>query len=762
MTGGVSIESSGGRRAGDEGLLRGDLERHLEKAGRGGVAEADVENWAAERGLADLLEGALDALRREGTAVRWNRRWLAVRHTDWTPGKVRAVSRGGALLLTGLAGEAGYFIPERGLKGARDGDQVLVKPSGPAKARRRSSRDRGRLPEASVVKILSRGFETLVGYVDEDDPRELVPFDSRTRLVARLERSSRSLAGRFVSVRLDRSARSGAAKVPAAVEKDLGPPDEPGTDVRVVLEHFGIPDEISEAAKTAAAELPDEPRAEDLAGRRDLRSWPTITIDGATARDFDDAISVSRRRNGFSLAVHIADVGHYVREGSVLDLEAYERGTSVYFPDRAIPMLPEALSNGLCSLKPGVDRLTMTAFLEFSRDGKLERRRFAETVIRSDRRFTYSEVRDLLEGTAPGGVDREAPETALKELLETARDLMAILFRRRTERGSIDFDLPEGNVILDTEGVTVGVKPGERNVAHRIIEEFMISANEAVAAELEGAEVPALYRVHTEPDRARFEELKSFLEPLGIPLDLGPEELHPSHLQEVLERVRGHDEEPFVATLILRSMKRAAYDPECLGHYALSSRHYTHFTSPIRRYPDLVVHRGLKRRLCGRPWSDEERAALVERLPAMAEHTSSMERRAERAERALLQWKVIRLLAPRVGEVFVGRVTGVQKFGLFIQLEDYYVDSLLPIAALTDDYYRFEPENHRLVGRSGRVLRLADRLEVVLDKADPIRRLLTVRPAGAGFEPPSGDSPGTSRRSSGSQPSRRRKRRRDW
>ena len=371
----------------------------------------------------------------------------------------------------------------------------------------------------------------------------------------------------------------------------------------------------------------------------------------------------------------------------------------------------------------------MSAFLEFSAAGELLKRSFAESVIRSDRRFTYSEVHALLEGDDAGGKTDYVGDPKLYQLLQTARELTALLFERRTRRGSIDFDLPEGNVILDTEGVTVGVKPGERNLAHRMIEEFMIAANEAVASELVGAEAPALYRVHTEPDRARFEELRSFLEPLGIPFELGPEEVHPTHLQEVLRRVQGHAEEQFVNTLILRAMKRALYEPDCKGHYALASRYYTHFTSPIRRYPDLIVHRALKRLIAGAEWKETEKAALRGRLPAIAEHSSDTERRAERAERALLQWKVVRLLAPRQGEVFSGRVTGVQPFGLFVQLEDYYVDGLLPIAALTDDYYTYEAEKHRLVGRRGKAHRLADRLDVVLKNADPIRRFLDLEPA---------------------------------
>ncbi len=724
-----SSAASEGRRAGDEGRARAELSQLLDAAGRRGLAAADLESWAAERGVADLLERLIDDLVGEAVIARWNRRWLAVRHTDWTAGRVRAQSRGGALLLTGLGGEAGYFLPARGLKGARDGDLVLVKPlRGRGRGRNdRRSGGRQRLPEASVLQVLSRGSTELVGFIDENSPKELVPFDSRSRLAVLLPDGADRLKGRFVAARLDPEVQGGTGRVPVIALQDLGALEDAGTDVKVILRHFGIPEAISEASLREAASRPTEPRPEDLADRRDLRGELTITIDGASARDFDDAITISRRGDRFSLGVHIADVAHYVTEGSALDLEAYERGTSVYFPDRAIPMLPEKLSNGLCSLRPDVDRLTLTAFLEFSATGELLKRVFAETVIRSDRRFTYDEVRDILEDERGARALADAPD--LLDLLRTGESLMRLLLARRVERGSIDFDLPEGDVILDTDGVTIGVKPGERHVAHRMIEEFMIAANEAVAAELVGAEAAALYRVHTEPDRSRFEELKSFLEPLGIPLELGPEKLHPSHLQEVLRRVEGHVEEPFVATLILRAMKRALYDPECLGHYALASRSYTHFTSPIRRYPDLVVHRALKRLLSGSPPEMAEEAIRHARLEPIAEHTSATERRAERAERTLLQWKLVRLLAPREGEIFPGRVTGVQPFGLFIQLENFYVDGLLPIASLTDDYYTFEAEKHRLVGRSGRVFRLADRLDVRLTKADPLRRMLTLGPA---------------------------------
>ena len=482
----------------------------------------------------------------------------------------------------------------------------------------------------------------------------------------------------------------------------------------------------------AAAALPEDPEPGDWAGREDLRSTLLVTIDGATARDFDDAVSLERVRGKggadlFRLGVHIADVAHYVAEGSPLDLEAYRRGTSVYYPDRAVPMLPERLSNGLCSLRPEVPRLTLSVFLEVDGEGQVRTRRFARTVIRSARRMTYDEVRRLLEEPREG--DEAAYGPVLPMLREMA-ELMGVLLDARMRRGSIDFDLPEGDVILDTDGTTVGIKPGERHVAHRIIEELMIAANEAVAFELASHEVPALYRVHDAPGRSDLEELKETLQAVGVRLKGELENLHPSALQEVLSRVAGTPEEPFVSALVLRTMQRAVYQPECRGHYALASRYYTHFTSPIRRYPDLVVHRALKALAAGRERGGEEERRLAELMPGIGEHTSFTERRAEHSERELLQWKKVRFLAQRVGETFHGRITGVQPFGLFVQLDGLYVDGLVPIRLLEDDYYVFEPATHRLVGSdTGRVFQLADPLEVRLVGASMRHRGLDLVPA---------------------------------
>ncbi len=759
---------------GGEALVRAAVAEAIERSGRKGIEAARLGERLDGRFPPETWRRALEELEADGLAVEWNRRWLALRWTDWRVGVAQLLDGGDALIRSGERGEVGWFVGRRGLKTARDGDTVLIKPVRGRRAGRGSD-----LPPATVVKVLRRGITRVVGTLELSETRRwLIPFDPKTSLDLEVEGGDDLLEDQYVVAEVVGDGRPRGGPLRGRVGEVLGAADSPGVDVLVVLRHLDIPDRFPERVLAEAEGFPADPGPEDWRGREDLRQRVAVTIDGETARDFDDAISVERRPGGgFRLGVHIADVSHYVGEGSTLDLEAYRRGTSVYFPDRAVPMLPEALSNGLCSLRPEVPRLTLSAFLDIDPGGRVTSRRFAETVIESHRRLTYTEVRRLLEEPAPGDAGEYG---AVLPLLASARELMEVLHRTRVERGSIDFDLPQGDVILDTDGVTVGVKPGERNVAHRIIEECMIAANEAVALELDGREADALYRVHEAPDPTDLEELKEILRSLGIALKGDLTDLHPSALQKVLARVEGRPEEPFVSTLVLRAMRRAAYEPLCRGHYALAARHYTHFTSPIRRYPDLLVHRQLKAEVLGRDPGAAERARLGERLGAIAEQTSSTERRAERAERLILQWKLVRLLADRVGEEFTGRITGVQPFGLFVQLVDFYVDGLVPIRSLADDFYVFDQEKHRLSGREhGHVFRLADEVRVVLTGVDARRRGLDLAIAGMPEPPPRrerrerpgrpprrgrGDRPGPPR-GSGAGPSRkgrseRRRRRR--
>jgi ribonuclease R len=693
---------------------------HLQGAGRRGLSAEELWDRLGAEALpwafgVEEVERALAGLAAEGLAVEVEGRWVPVEATPWEAGTVELVDGGNAVVRSDS--EPAWFVRRRHLRGALDGDTVLLRPLS-----RRRPMGGGRLPEAAVVRVLARRRPTLVGNTEADDEgrRWLVPYDPRLDLDLEVEGAERLPEESFVVVAVE--ARSRVVEV-------LGDPVVPGVDVKVVLRHYGIPEDFPPEALAEAVPLPPDPDPKDWAGREDLRAARVITIDGESARDFDDAVAVEPLPDGgFRFAVHIADVSHYVREGSALDLAAYERGTSVYYPERAVPMLPEALSNGLCSLKPRVPRLALSAFLEVGPDGRVRSRRFAETVIESQRRMTYDEVRRLLEDPRPG--DHEEYGEILPMLADLRR-LMEILLAVREARGSIDFDLPEGDVELDTDGVVVGVVPGERHVAHRIVEELMIAANEAVAETLVGADAAALFRVHDPPSPERLAELREILAGLGIRLAGDLSDLAPAALQEVLRKVAGRPEEHFVTTLVLRSMQRAFYDPECRGHYALASRYYTHFTSPIRRYPDLVVHRRLKDLLAGRAADEAARTRIPERLPEMAEHASSTERRAEQSERDLLQWKKVRFLAGRVGERFPGRVTGVQPFGLFVQLDGYYVDGLVPIRTFGDDYYRCEPEAHRLVGeRHGRVFQLGDPVEVDLVGVDLRHRGLDFKLAG--------------------------------
>jgi ribonuclease R len=709
---------------GAQGFVRERLRSTLEKARQQGVERAEL---AAALPF-DLPEGDLDRalkdLVREGIAVERRGRWLAVEHSPLATGIVEILPDDDAVVRPPRGAHGGrpgasWYVAGSRLRGALDGDRVLVQERG----RRHKDLPGRRLPEANVVAILERRNDTVVGSVelDRDDRKYLVPYDPKNKLDIELVNPLDAEVGDWAVVRLTSGA---GAFAEGEIVQVLGPSTEPGVDTEVVLHHYRIPQEFPADVLAALEALPAEPREEDWRGREDLREVEVVTIDGPTARDFDDAVAVEKLGGGrYRLSVHIADVAQYVPEGSPLDLEAYRRGTSVYFPERAVPMLPEKLSNGLCSLRPDVPRLALSVFLDVDGEGHVVRRRFAETVIRSHRRMTYDEVRRILEEPEP----RDAREYgSLVEHLRTMRELAALLLARREERGSIDFDLPEGDVILDTDGVVVGIKPTERNVAHRIIEDFMIAANEAVAEELETKSQPALYRVHDVPEADDLEELREVLSNLGLKLKGDVNDLPPAELRRVLQAVAGRPEEEFVHTLVLRTMKQARYADECRGHYALASRYYTHFTSPIRRYPDLVIHRRLKAMLRRSPKEAREAAAetlLPERLPAIGTHTSTLERRAEQAERDVLQWKKIRYMAEHVGERFAGRITGVQPFGLFVRLEPHLVDGLVPIRSMHDDFYVFEAQHHRLVGdKRGRVFKLGDAVEVILEKVDYLHR----------------------------------------
>ncbi len=497
----------------------------------------------------------------------------------------------------------------------------------------------------------------------------------------------------------------------------LGRLGDPGVDVLVVARKYGLVLEFPEPVAEAARRLPEAVPRSEASRRERFDDPPPVTIDGETARDFDDAVAVAQSPDGgFRLFVHVADVSWFVKRGTPLDREAQRRGTSVYFPERVLPMLPERLSNDLCSLRPHEDRLVQTVVLDLDREGRVRGARFSEGVIRSAARLTYTRAARVVEGDdhVPG-VPR-----AVVPMLRLANRLRERLEARRHERGSVDFDLPEPEILLDVEGVMTGITVSPRNDAHRMIEEFMIAANEAVAGHLASIGAPCLYRVHESPDPAKMEALGEFARALGLALGADPEKIRPRDLQRFLARAEAMPEYPVLAQVVLRSMKQARYSVENVGHFGLASEVYAHFTSPIRRYPDLAVHRILRASRHGRRDALE---SLGRGLEEIAESCSRLERDAEAAERELLTWKKVAFMKGKEGEIHEGLVTGVAPFGLFVQLAETLVEGLVRMEALGREFWDFLSSRHEIRGRrSGRSFRLGERLKVRVLRVDPIRR----------------------------------------
>lgn len=620
----------------------------------------------------------------------------------------------------------GFVIPDRPLEGATGdifiaganlnqaihGDRVV--------ARIESTRD-GRA-EGRIVRILERGASTIVGRfeMDESGMGFLVPFDRRLIMDVLIPAGEQSTAkaGDMVVVEITRwptPTRSPLGRVLDVV----GGIDEPGVDTEIIIRKYGIPDEHGADAIEEARRLGKTVKDKDVRGRTDFRPLTTVTIDGEHARDFDDAITIERLPNGrYWLGVHIADVAHYVPEGSALDEEAYERATSVYFPERAVHMFPSELSTGLCSLNPQVDRLVQSCLMEIDRQGTVVRYELHDGIIHSDARMTYTDVNGILTDRDPELMQKYAK---LVPMFETMRELFDILHQRRRRRGSIDFDLKEPEIVLDDEGMVEAITALERNVAHRIIEEFMLAANETVAQHLDEHDVPTLYRIHEPPDPLKVEQFEEFIATMGYSLGAPPDAVRPKHFQRLIERIQGKPEEKPIAFLMLRTMQKARYDASNLGHFGLAASSYTHFTSPIRRYPDLVVHRTLRESRTG--MSTERREELIDELPETARHTSERERRADEAERELVQWKKVRFMADKVGDEFEGYITGVTAFGLFIELVEHFVEGMVHVSTMADDYYRFVERAHILRGENtGRVYRLGDKVRVQVIKVDMERR----------------------------------------
>ena len=605
------------------------------------------------------------------------------------------------------------YIAAANLTEAMHGDRVLV----------RVERQTPRGLEGRIVRILARARDTVVGRFETDAAglAYVVPFDRRITADIQVPAGQSSSAdlNDMVVVQITRWPTATRGPVGHVVEV-LGNINEPGVDTQIIIRKHNIPDAHSDESVEEARRLGSTVKPADITGRTDFRPVTTVTIDGEHARDFDDAITLKKLPDGhYWLGVHIADVSHYVKEGSALDEQAYERGTSVYFTERAVHMFPSELATGLCSLNPHVDRLVQSCLMEVDRRGNLVRYEMHDGVINSDARMTYTAVNAILTDHDARTI---AEYTELAPLFELMRELFETLNARRRRRGSIDFDLPETEVILSEYGEIEAIVPAERNIAHRLIEEFMLLANETVAGHLVDGAVPSLHRVHEAPDVKKVAEFEAFIEPLGYGLGASGRSVTPKKFQKLIDRIRGTPEERPIAAVMLRTMQKARYDAASLGHFGLAAEHYTHFTSPIRRYPDLVVHRMLRESRRG-PMTGSRREELDEKLPEVARHTSEMERRADDAERELLQWKKVRFMADKVGDEYEGYITGVAAFGLFIELIEHYVEGLVHVSSMADDYYRLLEQQHVMRGENTKkVYRLGDKVRVQVVRVDMERR----------------------------------------
>lgn len=657
------------------------------------------------RDLKDVLAELVDA----GKLYRVKRgRYAPPEKINVTTGRF-VVGRRGARILPDDRAETALFVPFDRDGGALDGDrvagQILARGSGP-------------LPEGEVIRVLERAHEHIVGtlHVNRDVSR-VAPLDPQIRrdCYVSSDRLGGAEEGDVVVVDIT-SYGDSRRMMRGEIREVLGKYDSPGVDVLVVLKEFGLPTRFPGEVDEAAKRLPKAPREADFANRVDMRTVPTFTIDPAEAKDFDDALSIERREDGtLDVGIHIADVSHYVETGSVIDQEAYRRATSVYLVDRVIPMLPEQLSNELCSLVPNEDRLAFSVLLRLDASVRIRSVRFARTVIRSRRRFAYQDVQALLDGAKPSKADRP--------FLEPLRDLAALsdtLIERRSARGSLDFDLPGSRVELDESGFPIDIQRAQRLAAHRLVESFMLLANECVAKRLRRVKWPALFRVHEAPDPLATEELRASLARFGIHLR-GKKNMpiKPTALQAALAESSELRAAEVVHTLVLRSMKRALYDTSPDGHFGLATTDYTHFTSPIRRYPDLVVHRVMKAYLGeGKPPYDEEAHA-----ESVAQHCSERERVAEEAERTSVELKKVQFMSRKIGERFQGRIVAVTGFGFFVELDRYHVSGLVHLNRLEDDYYLFDAERLSLLGeRTGRQFRIGDAVTVDVARTDLPRR----------------------------------------
>ena len=608
--------------------------------------------------------------------------------------------------------EQDLFIPEEGVNGAFNRDTVAVRLSGPKQGKRQ---------EAEVTQIISRGTTSLVGiYQHAGNYGFVIPDNEKfaSDIFVPKERSKGAVTGHKVVVEL--TDYGDLSKNPEGrVAEILGHVNDPGVDILSIVKGFELPLGFSEKVINQAKRVAKDVSDKDREGRKDLRNVTMVTIDGEDAKDLDDAVSLSKEGDQYLLGVHIADVTNYVQENSALDHEALERGTSVYLVDRVIPMLPHALSNGICSLNMGEDRLALSCLMTLDQKGTVISYEIAETVINVDRRMSYTDVNRVLTG------DEEAVKAYedLAPMFLLMKELADLVRERRRSRGSIDFDFPESKILLDEDGVPISIKPYERNAATKIIEDFMLLANETVAQHFYWMDLPFVYRTHDKPDPEKILKLAAFINNFGyhIKVKSGDNEVHPKEIQKLLGKIEGDAHEALISRLTLRSMKKAQYTVDCTGHFGLACQYYCHFTSPIRRYPDLQIHRIIKEQLRGR-LLEGRIEHYQEILPEVAKHSSEMERRADEAERETEKLKKAQYMEGKIGEVFEGVISGITAWGIYVELPDT-VEGMIHVSKIEGDYYLYREETYEMVGRdTGKTYKLGQKVWIMVDGVDYLQK----------------------------------------
>ncbi len=606
------------------------------------------------------------------------------------------------------------YIPENCVNGAFHKDTVKVS---------LLSGHNGRRQEAQVIEILARGMRQIVGIYDKSNKNYGFVIPDNTKIsediFVPVERSKGAVSGHKVVCEITDYGRNNR-KPEGRITEILGHVNDPGVDIMSIVKGYELPIEFSEKIMHQAERVAGEVSEADMAGRRDLRDVQMVTIDGEDAKDLDDAVSLTRDGELYQLGVHIADVTNYVQENSALDWEARERGTSVYLVDRVIPMLPHKLSNGICSLNAGENRLALSCLMTIDKKGEVVSHEIVESVIKVDRRMSYTSVRKILEDKD------EAEIKAYEELVPMfglMRELAGILREKRKKRGSIDFDFPESRIILDKQGHPIEIKPYERNVATKIIEDFMLIANETVAEHFHWMELPFVYRTHDNPDPEKISKLSTFIRNFGYSIKNKQEEIHPKELQKLLAKIEDTPEEALISRLTLRSMKQAKYTINCTGHFGLACQYYCHFTSPIRRYPDLQIHRIIKEQIRGK-LNEKRIDHYNEILPEVAKHSSEMERRADEAERETDKLKKVEFMEGHIGEIYEGVISSITAWGVYVELPNT-IEGMIHVSMLPGDYFYYDEETYEMVGQATDTrYKLGQTLKVRVNATDKILRTI--------------------------------------